>query len=122
MRKMLPAAIIVLLILFAGCKKADRPGAEQAESLSINKRNCGAVEVLQAQLAADPSMRSRMDAIEAFTRKAIASTDLLKKPGSQVVIPVVVHVVYNTASQNISDAQIASQIEVLNEDYKDQNA
>jgi hypothetical protein len=121
MRKMLPAAIVVLLMLLAGCKKADTPGAEQADALSINKRNCGAVEVLQAQLAADPSMRSRMDAIEAFTRKAIASADLLKKPGSQVVIPVVVHVVYSTASQNISDAQIASQIEVLNEDYKDQN-
>ena len=121
MRKML-AAFIVLLFLFAGCKKGTTPVADLSETPSISKRNCGAVEVLQAQLAADPSMQSRMDAIEVFTRKAIASADLSKKPGSQVTIPVVVHVVYNTASQNISDAQIVSQIEVLNEDYKDQNA
>lgn len=34
-----------------------------------------------------------------------------------LTIPVVVHVVYNTAGQNISDAQIASQLEALNADY-----
>ena len=33
-------------------------------------------------------------------------------------IPVVVHVVYNTPEQNISDAQIQSQIDVLNRDYR----
>ncbi|HEY4214168.1 MAG TPA: zinc metalloprotease [Steroidobacteraceae bacterium] len=37
------------------------------------------------------------------------------------VIPVVVHVVYNTAVQNISDAQIHSQITVLNQDYRKTN-
>jgi hypothetical protein len=36
-------------------------------------------------------------------------------------IPVVVHVVWNTAAQNISDAQIASQIDVLNRDYRRSN-
>jgi hypothetical protein len=37
------------------------------------------------------------------------------------LIPVVVHVVYKTAAQNISDAQITSQIEVLNRDYRKTN-
>ncbi|WP_230413103.1 zinc metalloprotease [Paraburkholderia antibiotica] len=37
-------------------------------------------------------------------------------------IPVVVHVVYNTDAQNISDAQIHSQIDVLNRDYRKKNA
>ncbi len=36
-------------------------------------------------------------------------------------IPVVVHVVWNTVSQNISDAQIASQIHVLNRDHRRSN-
>jgi hypothetical protein len=39
-----------------------------------------------------------------------------------VRIPVVVHVVYNTAVQNISNAQIQSQIDVLNADYRLLNA
>lgn len=38
------------------------------------------------------------------------------------VLPVVVHVVYKTNGQNISDAQIQSQIDVLNEDFARQNA
>ena len=38
------------------------------------------------------------------------------------VIPVVVHVVYNGAAQNISDAQIQSQIDVLNRDFRKTNA
>ncbi|MBI5914030.1 MAG: T9SS type A sorting domain-containing protein [Bacteroidetes bacterium] len=40
---------------------------------------------------------------------------------SVVTIPVVVHVVWNTAAENISNEQILSQIDVLNEDYSAQN-
>jgi hypothetical protein len=38
------------------------------------------------------------------------------------VIPVVVHVVFHTAAQNISDAQIHSQITILNQDYRKTNS
>ena len=38
-----------------------------------------------------------------------------------VTIPVVVHVVYANSTQNISDAQIESQIKVLNEDFRRTN-
>ncbi len=38
-----------------------------------------------------------------------------------ITIPVVVHVVYNTTQQNISDAQVISQINVLNKDYRGNN-
>lgn len=39
-----------------------------------------------------------------------------------VRIPVVVHVVWNTAAQNVSDAQIQSQIDVMNADFRRTNA
>jgi hypothetical protein len=39
-------------------------------------------------------------------------------PSGVTRIPVVVHVVWNTVSQNMSDAQIASQISVLNRHYR----
>ncbi len=38
-----------------------------------------------------------------------------------ITIPVVVHLLYNTAEQNISDDQIRSQIEVLNRDFRRMN-
>jgi hypothetical protein len=37
-------------------------------------------------------------------------------------IPVVVHIVYNTPAQNVSDAQILSQLAVLNNDFSNGNA
>jgi PKD repeat protein len=39
-----------------------------------------------------------------------------------VTIPVVVHVVYNTAAENITNAQAASQVQVLNDDFAKLNA
>ncbi|HMQ48574.1 MAG TPA: zinc-dependent metalloprotease [Saprospiraceae bacterium] len=42
-------------------------------------------------------------------------------PRSPVTIPVIVHVVWYNASENISDAQIMSQIEVLNRDFNAEN-
>jgi len=38
-----------------------------------------------------------------------------------IIIPVVVHVLYNNNSQNISDDQIRSQLDVLNEDFRRMN-
>lgn len=39
-----------------------------------------------------------------------------------IIVPVVVHVLYNNAAQNISDAQILSQLQSLNNDYRKMNA
>jgi len=39
----------------------------------------------------------------------------------QIVIPIIVHVIYNIPSQNITDELILSQIDVLNEDYNAKN-
>ncbi len=38
--------------------------------------------------------------------------------GSIKTIPVVVHIIHNGGTENISDAQILSQIQILNEDYR----
>ncbi|MCX7743439.1 MAG: M43 family zinc metalloprotease [Flavobacteriales bacterium] len=42
--------------------------------------------------------------------------------GGQFIIPMVVHVIHNYGSENISDAQIVDAIRILNEDYNKQNA
>jgi PKD repeat protein len=41
---------------------------------------------------------------------------------ANITIPVVIHVLYNTAAQNISDAQATSQFAVLNNDFQRLNA
>jgi hypothetical protein len=60
-----------------------------------------------------------MSKIEAFTEKAMLSGRLVN---GKVEIPVVVNVLYRTAAENISLAQIQSQIDVLNEDFNATNS
>jgi hypothetical protein len=101
------------------------PRAARPTAPTTPVRQCATMEVLNAQLAADPAQAKRMEAIEAHARKAIANGKFstnFTSTGGVITIPVVVHVVYNTAAQNISDAQVQSQIAVLNEDFRKLNA
>lgn len=65
---------------------------------------------------------------QALERKAdlrnflINKNNTAKSPQTVITIPVVVHVLYKNAMQNISDAQIASQIAVLNNDFRKMNS
>ena len=43
-------------------------------------------------------------------------------PNEIITIPVVIHVLFNNETQNISEAQILSQVEVLNKDFRSLNA
>jgi hypothetical protein len=58
-----------------------------------------------------------MNEIEAFTQKRIATASNFRLVNGQIEIPVVVNVLYNTPAENISLAQIQSQIDVLNKDF-----
>ena len=48
--------------------------------------------------------------------------ELVYVPAPIVTIPVVVHVVWNTSAENISDLQVQSQINVLNQDFRRLNS
>lgn len=82
------------------------------------QRQCATMDVLNAQLQEDPAMRSRMDDIEKTTQKVLANSSINSIGIAPVInIPVVVNVLYRTSQENISLAQIQSQIDVLNEDF-----
>lgn len=84
--------------------------------------HCATAEKMQEQLEADADLKARRDAIETFTERWIEDHEAESASRSVVTIPVVVHVVYRTSVQNISDFQVQSQIAVLNEDYRKLNA
>ena len=95
--------------------------ASSPETEIITQRKCGTQEVLDRQLKEDPSLKKRMDDIEIFTNNVIAKGLSQRLVNGVITIPVVVHVVYKTAAENISAAQVQSQIDVLNEDYNNTN-
>jgi hypothetical protein len=67
-----------------------------------------------------PSFRASQMRLEGTTtRRRDLGFDAAKT--SIVTVKTVVHVVYNTAAQNVSDAQIKSQIAVLNKDFRATN-
>jgi hypothetical protein len=106
-------------------------------------KECHSMNVLNKQLREDKGLYKKMYDIEFATRKFIAA----KKGGNGnggggnsggggddgggdtggdnlgvVTIPIYVHVVYSNSNENISDAQIASQIQVLNDDFRRANS
>jgi len=100
-----------------GCTGRDEPGFNQQEFAVIRQRRICATMPHHFELAAtDEAYRSNRRQIETFTRTTRPA------PRTQVItIPVVVHVIYREAEENISDLQILSQLEVLNDDFRFRN-
>ena len=90
-------------------------------SLMAQKRNCASMENLEFRKANDPALTKRMQDIEQFTSQKIQELSTQKIVGNVITIPVVVHVLYRNATENISVAQIQSQLDVLNEDFRRTN-
>ena len=83
------------------------------------QRQCGTMEHLHEVMQQNPLIEQKMHEIEEHTRRfETAGTS------ERVVvnIPVVFHIVYRNSTQNISDAQIQSQLTVLNNDFRKLNA
>lgn len=92
-------------------------------SVSVDKRLCPSEEIRNEMLASDPSARARVADIEDKTARFIQDRALGRVLADGTVeIPVVVNVLYRTTAENITDAQIQSQIDVLNADYSGTNA
>jgi len=120
MKKLLAQCMIAIVMI--ACTDQSLQENEKATA-APSRRACSANEVLQANLQKDPALAARMNEIERKTTEAIRSGAIgrLNEDG-KIEIPVVVNVIYRTAAQNISVAQIQSQIDVLNEDFNKTNA
>ena len=84
------------------------------------RRKCGAMEALHRLLEDYPDFRLALGNLEHLTRARLAQALIM--PTEPVIIPVVVHVVYRTPDERISPAQVASQIDAVNRDYRFNNA
>lgn len=87
---------------------------------NIKIRHCGTMEVYNKQVETFPEYRRAQANIEDEIGQLLERkrTFRLETPA---IIDVVVHVLYNLEEENISDAQIQSQIEVLNKDFRSRN-
>ena len=86
-----------------------------------SRRTCAQMVVHELLVETQPEYRERRIKAEEQTRESIDSGQALRVTAKLVTLSVVVHVVHQTPEQDISDAQVKSQIDVLNRDYRAKN-
>ncbi len=89
----------------------------------LAQRECASTQYVQEQKIAQPALEQQLISVENFIKThTISSSEATRITGTTIVkIPVVIHVLYNNASQNISDEQVRSQIDALNRDFRRRN-
>ncbi len=113
--------IFLTAFIFRNNETTVFPDNFQGKELTI-RPTCGSVEYMESLYKQDPDYRQRMQDMEKYVEKYTKEHSQKNGDLTVITIPVVVHVVWNTALQNISDDQILSQIDVLNRDFRRLNA
>ena len=90
--------------------------------LQAQRHRCGSAERLQQHILANPALQQIRSRNEIATKQWLANKANFRGNTGVTTIPVVVHIIYNIAVQNISDQQVLSQIEVLNKDFRKLNS
>jgi hypothetical protein len=88
---------------------------------AYSQRTCATNDKLEQLKANDPSFAAHHQETMDYIRSS-ATSETNKAPNIVITIPVVVHVLYKNTTQNISDAQVLSQIAILNADYRKTNS
>ncbi|MFN8294667.1 MAG: M43 family zinc metalloprotease [Chitinophagales bacterium] len=91
--------------------------------LSAEKIRCSTTEVFRKNAINHPEVVVRKQQLENDIQQWLNQNGLNRQNGIEAVItiPVVVHIVYKTTAENISDAQVQSQIDRLNKDFRNLN-
>jgi len=87
-------------------------------------RGCGTMPRKEREEKIDPSIKARREQIREEVR--VFTENYMKNPAAQksavITIPVVFHVIYNGTAENVSDACIQAQLNVINQDFRKQNS
>lgn len=109
---------VVSLSMILSCN-SDDSSANQGDVAPVAHRGCASHDVLERQLRDDPKLAERMANFEIEAEKFIQQGKIVN---GVLEIPVVFNVLYRTSAENISQAQLQSQIDVLNKDFTATNS
>ena len=113
---------VIALGMLAACNTTEETANltedTNARTATASRKSCPSEEIRAELLKNDAKARARFAAIEAGTEKFIQAKKLGRVLADGTVeIPVVVNLLYRTTAENLSDARIAEQIDVLNKDF-----
>jgi len=115
---------LILFTFFCSLSFAQHPTNNISFSGKSQTRTCGTMQNLDMLYAQDSGLAARMQLIEAHVQQYLQNNPINASNSKKVIItiPTVFHVVYNNGNENIPDAQVMSQLDVLNEDFRRLNA
>ncbi len=87
----------------------------------LNAQPCASDFFLQQRLQEKPLLLEQRQQLEIFTQHWMAENAGRVTPRVVITIPIVIHIVWKNPEENLSDAQIQSQLEVLNRDFRAKN-
>ena len=97
---------IFMIFFFAVC----------VSNTAFSQLRCGAMERWQMEVKNNPELRENRSLVEEKIKQWKKSTT-----SNAYTIPVVFHIIYENESENVSAAQIQSQLDVLNQDFNRTN-
>ena len=123
MKSFLPNILAIAMMVLVFSPLQAQHAGEQVDN-NDRERVCHTMGNLDRLMHEKPKMAQRMALIEKQTETYVRQVQANPAQRSQLVvtIPVVFHILYNTAAENISEAQVMSQLDILNEDFRRLNA
>ncbi|HAP02409.1 MAG TPA: hypothetical protein DCQ93_10880 [Bacteroidetes bacterium] len=108
-----------VILIIVNCQISTQVFAQQQE-----EQRCHSFEYLELMKKNNPEYAQMFEQSEIYLQNYIATHPNLGKERTVITIPVVVHLLFNPLVPRtvLSDWQITSQIDVLNEDYRRFNA
>ena len=115
--------MMLLLFYLTGFLSFAQVAQEQQPSKDV-VHQCYTDELIRQMEASDPGVRQRLNKMDETLAKEVeqylvksGNNGQLKSSGANLLIPVVVYVVHQNGPENISDLQVNSQIDALNNYY-----
>jgi hypothetical protein len=85
------------------------------------QRDCRSFEYQQQLIQKDPNLQTLQNAVQNFVGLHESSRISSNGASRTITIPVVVHVLYHTAAENLNDTLVKSQITALTRDFRKLN-
>jgi len=132
----LAAFLFIINCLFGQTRRYSANAVSQKNSVKQVKKfhnsnivnntheRCGTMQHMQYLFSKNPGLEQKLkdDEIKFQQRIANQTNNIPLKIAPIMMIPVVVHIVWRTNAQNISDAQALAMIDRMNEDFRRLNA
>lgn len=86
-------------------------------NLQAQEKRCSTTEYLEHKFEAHPELKEQRAQVKQELQSLMESNKFRTNADGDLVIPVVIHIVYNSNGQNLPDSRITSQMQTLNDDY-----